>query len=84
MRSHLLTVVAGSARSGRCRGCRAGIVWATVVTRTRGAKSLPFREEPIVKYPYQDERTGVRYERWPAELLHLARQCGGRRQPEAR
>jgi hypothetical protein len=79
--SGVVTVLAGSARPGRCTRCRQPIVWATAArTVSSRAKSLPFDRVPIagIAIRHTDERTGLHYERWPAEYLHLVT-CPGRR-----
>lgn len=76
MRDRTITVVAGSAREGRCRQCRARILWVTVAAdRGRAARSLPF--DAPAPMPLRRYRTdaGVVFEVWPRQALHFD-SCG--------
>lgn len=67
--SYTFLVVVGSVKPGRCKYCGRSIVWAIAVTK-KGAKTLPFTKEPIFA-PEVVAENGVRYERWPNDLLHV-------------
>lgn len=76
MRDRTITVVAGSAREGRCRQCRVRILWVTVAAdRGRAARSLPFdAPAPMPLRRYRTD-TGVVFEVWPRLALHFE-SCG--------
>lgn len=69
-------VMKGTAQRGRCRYCRQRVVFAICAPY---GKRLPFDREPIYAAEITNPDTGVRFEVWPTELLHVIN-CPRRKQ----
>jgi len=65
---HLLRIVAGYRKAGRCRDCHRPIVWVTTAPK---GKRLPFDCEPVVLEREQNPTTLVRFEVISKDHLHF-------------
>ncbi|HEX4347586.1 MAG TPA: hypothetical protein VHZ73_08440 [Vicinamibacterales bacterium] len=63
-----LDVLRGNRSRGRCRDCRASVVW--VMSAAKG-KSIPFDAEPRILHQFENAR-GVKFDRVSRRHIHFA------------
>jgi hypothetical protein len=74
MRPRLITIVDRGISRGRCKFCRAPILWVTTASRPGSpARTLPFDlPRPWPLSTDRNDDTGLAFETWPASALHFA------------